>query len=241
MTLCLSVVMSFYNKTGYHLRAFMLDIVTIVMLIISILFIVQPVFHDIKYFTNNSTVYTSLCNINRFLHNITSFANHTDTEVTAIYKSESWKGYLYAVLGGLCGTISVTSGQKLLMHNTLQDIILWLSSICSGISLIITLIMGGFLIPQTTFCVIQLILNSISGALFDCFFFIAMSYIPSIDLALTSAFVLPLVFVFQFTFLRSISPTSTNAVAVISAIVVLIIVVGKPALQGYLTRKGWMQ
>ena len=240
VTLCVSLLKALWEKKVCHKPVIALDIITVILMYIGVIFLVQPeeMFDGIDYFTSENQTYTSLCNSNRFA-NITT-GNTTAENITDAYKSSSWLGYLYAILAGLCNTLEVVSGKKLLKDNHIQDILFWMSLSGSVICLIIVLCTQGFIFPQNNFCFILLMLNAISGGLFDCLYFIGMRYISSLDVAIISGCVLPLLFVFQFTFLRTISPAPTNVVAIVASVLVLITVVGKPVIQGIFIHMGYM-
>ena len=237
-TLCYTLVIDFYRKTRIQLTVIILDIGAVIILSISVLFLVQPteIFGSIKYFnSNNNTVYTSLCNPNRFV-NISDATNST----MGIYQSHSWEGYLYACLSGICTLICVETCQKLLKQYTLENLLLQMALIYSGVSLVGTAFTHGFVFPQSIICIILLMANAIFEALFAYLFYIGMINISSLDVAILSGFILPILFLSQFTFLQSSSPTPTNAVAILAAILVFVVVIGKPILQGVLANKGYL-
>ena len=237
-TLIYTLVTDFYRRTRLQVALIILDIVTVIILCIGVIFLVQPteIFNGIEYFDrNNNSVYTSLCNGNRFA-NINATTNSTFS-TTGVYQSQSWKGYVYACVCGICNVTCVVLCQHLLRQNTLDNILLWQALICSGVSLLGVAFAHGFVFPNSAICFTLLMVNAFIQALYFYLFYIGMCNISSLDVAILSGFGLPLLFISQFTFLQNSSPTPTNAVAISAAILVFIVVIGKPIAQGILEDK----
>ena len=240
IVILIRVLRSLCSKLYLQPITLAIDIAAVLIVSLGVLFIVQPdaIFHGIKYFSKTNEVYTSVCNVDRFAAHLSVNAS---SSVTDLYKSHSVEGYIFAALAGLCCAVKVVSGHKLLEVESLHTILFWTSLVNSSICFAVTALTKGFTYPTLTFCIIILFIHAFTTGIQTYLFYIGLSYISSTDVAIAAGFVLPLLFLCQFTFLSSLSPTPKNAVAAIAAMVVLLAIVGKPLLQGFLSYKGYLE
>ena len=236
-----SCVTSACNKVMTSRTLIVIDLVSVLLLSMGVIFLAQPVeiFGSVAYFQNTHQVYHSVCNSGRFTD--LSTGNGTMYRVVEQYKSEGWKGYLFASLMGFCNTLLVVNFQTALKSTQCQDILFWMGCVIALISLPVLLLTGGFHLPTGSLCNFLFLLNTVSNGTLICFLLICMCQVTALDVAVITGFRLPLLFVFQFTFLSSITPAPVNTVAVAAAVLVMIVVVGKPLLQGWLTYIGIIQ
>ena len=238
-----SLVKMHYTKGEYQIIVIGIDVTTVILMFIAVILLVQPneLFGDSKYFHQNSTGYSSLCNSNRFANVHASNDTVSHYAAAEIYKSTRWIGYLCAFLAGVINLVTVASGKRLQKDEDMNNAIFWQSVWSSTLCLIFVNFQSGFAFPQKTICLVLLLLHGVTGGMSYYFFFIGMCYISSVDVAVIGGCILPLLFISQFVFLREISPTPTNDVAVIAAVSILVIVIVKPLLQGFLVKKGLMR
>ena len=238
-----SLLRTHYTKKEYQKIAIMIDVTTVILMFIGVIFLVQPseLFGDTTFFHQNSTGYSSLCNSNRFANVIASNDTVSHYSASEIYKSTRWIGYLCAFLAGFINLITVLCGKRLQNYEDIYNAIFWQSLWSSIACLIIVSFQSGFIFPQKTICLVLLLLHGVTGGMSYYFFYIGMCYISGVDVAVIGGCKLPLLFISQFVFLREISPTPTNDVAIIAVVAVLVIVIVKPLLQGFLAKKGIMR
>ena len=241
VTLLILLIKNIYYKTGFQCIVIILDTTTVILLWVGVIFIVQPqeMFGVTGYFNNKNVIYTSLCNRDRFKMNGSS--NDTSKNLTKMYLSYSWQGYLFAVLAGVTMSVGLLAWKKMLEQEDVKDILFWVPLSCSTILLILTCFEKGFIFPHNTLCFVLLLVQSFTGALGYYLYHISLTYIASIDVAIIQSFILPMLFVFQFTFLSSVSPTQTNAVAIVASVIIVVLALGKPLLQGILLHKGYIE
>ena len=238
-----SLLKTYCLQEPFHAIVTGINVATIILMCTCIIFLTQPIeiFSGIAYFTRNPGIYTSLCNSNRFA-NISSVNTSVNEIVTDMYKSGSWIGYLTASAAGFVNILIVISFQRLIKHSKdANNMLFWMAPICCMVSITITCFQHGFIFPQNTLCLVILILHAATAGTAYYMGIFSMCYLPSMDVAILSGSILPVLFIFQFTFLRDISPTPTNSVAVIAAVVVLVVIVGKPLLQSVLEKKGYIK
>ena len=232
-----------FTKEEYKMIAIIIDVTTIILMSVAVILLVQPteLFVGSKSFHENSTTYKSLCNNNRFANVNTSndTANHSDA--TETYISTRWIGYLCAFLSGFMNLATVAFGKSLHKDVNINNAIFWLSLCSVTFCLVIVSFQHGFTFPQKTLCLVLLLLHGLTGGMTYYFFYLGMCYISCVDVAVIGGCILPFLFIFQFAFLREISPTPTNDMAIIAAVAILVIVIGKPLLQGFLVKKGYMR
>ena len=242
LTLTASTLKDLYLRVETNLVLLSLDCVVVLVLSAGIVFIAQPrdIFGGLKYFEKSTVSYTSLCNEQRFVN--LSSGNWSENSITEDYLAHSWKGYLYAISAGLCWACLLLSTKQMYKRDSMEDILFWMYLVSSCVFLLATLCSAkGFVLPAGSTCRSLLLANALCGGLADFLYLQAVRLISSVDVATIQGFQMPLLFLFQFTFLRKISPTPTNAVAIVAAVTVLIIIFAKPFLQAFLSKNGYIK
>lgn len=238
--LIMHLVNIFCGGTLWNMRSLVADVLAVMFTCFGVVFVIQPelLFSKVQYFRPQTENYTSFCNPHRFDNELNLNATSVTTEtVVEIYKQESWKGYVHAVLAGLFNALRVMFNKSVLRHEDIYPVMFWTALLATVISVIVTVIFEKFLFPPSVICTLIVFGHASATGLQTVLLVAGMKYVPSTDVTLIYSFSVALLFLFQFTFLKNASPAPNNSVAVMAAILVSCISIGKPLLEVYLLRK----
>ena len=207
----------------------MLDALAVIISCIGVIAIIQPhfLFQNMESIIQSEyTNYTSYCNPNRFVQNVTMHLS-SDTK-RQMLQEVSWKGYLHAFLAGLFNALRVILNKRLLKSEAAFPVLFWTGVMATTLSVLCTLCFEEFVFPEKTMCIFILIGHASATGIQTVLLVLSLKYVPSNDVTLIYSFSVALLFVFQFTFLKTSSPAPQNGVAIAGATVVAFISIGKP-------------
>ena len=227
------------RKNSFQLQVIRLDVAISIILCIGLIFCVQPteLFGGFEYFNRYKN---SVCSTSSFgAHQLAEIGYTPNSTfcVLDIHEPQNWKGYLFAYLCGMCIVTYVSIFKKRLRQTTAGNKSLLLAMICGCLYLPEIACIRRFASAYDFLCFLGLGTVICYHIAYIGFFYFGACDNPTLDVAILSG----LTFFLRFGKPKLFILSPTNDVTISAVILVFVVVLGKPILQWFLARKGYLK